>query len=195
MPAPNFQILFGAGFFFDHGLVTWDAPAMVQGLSFIAPRSRGSVRIRSADATRKPAVSYNMLSDQSEIDEMIDAVLRAREIAAAGAASAVLAREITPGSDVQSRAEITAWIRSTCQHTYHPTCTARIGTPEDGVVDPELRVHGIEGLRIADCSVMPTVIRGNTHAAAVMIGERCAAFIGGGAGNVAAGVATEVGTA
>jgi choline dehydrogenase len=177
MPAPNFQFLFGAGFFLEHGLISWDAPAAVIGLSMIAPRSRGSVRIRDTDPMRKPAVTYNMLSEQSEIDEMVDAVERAREIAAAGPARSVLGAEITPGADVRSREEIAAWIRTTCQHTYHPACTARIGSPQDGVVDSELRVHGVERLRIADTSVMPTVIRGNTHAPAVMIGERCAEFV------------------
>jgi choline dehydrogenase len=179
MPAPNFQFLLGAGFFFAHGLVPWDAPAAVLGLSFIAPRSRGTVRVRSANPSRKPAVTYNMLSEQSEMDEMIDAVERAREIAASGPARAVLASEITPGPQVRSREEIADWIRASCQHTYHASCTARIGSPEDGVVDSELRVHGIERLRIADCSVMPSVTRGNTHAPAVMIGERAADLIRG----------------
>ncbi|HWE34645.1 MAG TPA: GMC family oxidoreductase N-terminal domain-containing protein [Solirubrobacteraceae bacterium] len=182
MPAPNFQLLFGAGFFFEHALVSWDAPAAVIGLSYIAPRSRGTVRIRSTDPTRKPAVVLNMLSEQSEMDEMIDAVERAREIAVTAPVSGLLADEITPGRDVRTRDEIAAWIRTTCQHTYHPACSARIGSAADGVVDPELRVHGIERLRIADCSVMPTVTRGNTHAPAVMIGERCAEFIRAGAG-------------
>jgi choline dehydrogenase len=191
MPAPNFQVLFGAGFFFEHGLMTWDAPAAVIGLSYIAPRSRGTVRIRSTDPTRKPAVVLNMLSEQSEMDEMIDAVERAREIAATAPVRDVLASEITPGSLVRSRDEIAAWIRTTCQHTYHPACSARIGSEQEGVVDSELRVHGIERLRIADCSVMPTVIRGNTHAPAVMIGERCAEFIRSGAtGASTAGAST-----
>lgn len=177
MPAPNFQFLFGAGFFFEHGLVSWDAPAGVIGASYIAPRSRGTVRIRSADPARKPAVTLNMLSEQLEMDEMIDAVESAREIAATGPAQAVLGAEITPGNDVRAREQIADWVRTTCQHTYHPACSARIGSPQDGVVDSELRVHGIERLRIADCSVMPTVTRGNTHAPAVMIGERCAELL------------------
>jgi choline dehydrogenase len=177
MPAPNFQFLFGAGFFLEHALVSWDAPAGVMGLSMIAPRSRGTVRIRDTDAMRKPAVTYNMLSEPSEMDEIVDAVERAREIAAAGPARAVLGAEITPGPNVRTRLEIAAWVRTTCQHTYHPACTARIGSPEDGAVDSELRVHGVERLRVADCSVMPTVTRGNTHAPTVMIGERCAEFI------------------
>jgi choline dehydrogenase len=177
MPAPNFQVIFAAGFFFDHGLMKWDAPAATIGLSYLAPRSRGAVRIRSADPTRKPGVTYNLLSSESEMAEMTDAVLFAREIAAAGPARTLLAAEITPGPGVRSRLEIADWIRASCQHCYHPASSARIGAPDDGVVDPQLRVHGIEGLRIADCSVMPTVTRGNTHAPAVMIGERCAAFI------------------
>jgi choline dehydrogenase len=178
MPAPNFQLLFGAGFFFEHGLVPWDAPAGVIATSLIAPRSRGSVRIRSADPSRKPAVTYNMLSERSEMDEMIDAVERAREIAAAGPARSMLGAEITPGPEIRTREQIEDWIRSSCQHTYHPSCTARIGSPEDGVVDPELRVHGVDRLRVADASVMPTVTRGNTHAPTVMIGERCAELLG-----------------
>jgi choline dehydrogenase len=177
MPAPNFQMLFGPAFFFEHGLVSWDAPAGVIGCSYIAPRSRGHVRIRSADAARKPLVHYNMLSTDDEMKEMVDAVERAREIAAAGPARRVLGAEITPGAPVRTREEIAEWVRATCQHTYHPSCTARIGSPDEGVVDPQLRVHGIEGLRVADASVMPTVTRGNTHAPTVMIGERCADFV------------------
>jgi choline dehydrogenase len=135
------------------------------------------VKVRSADPRRKPAVTYNMLSTQSEMDEMIDAVLRAREIAAAPAREKVVSHEITPGAAIRTREEIAAWVRTTAEHTYHPSCTARIGTPENGVVDPELRVHGVQALRIADTSVMPTVIRGNTNAPAMMIGERCAEFV------------------
>jgi choline dehydrogenase len=177
MPAPNFQCLFAPGYFFDHGQMSWDAPAATIALSYIGSRSRGSVRIRSNDPARKPRVVYNMLSTRSEMEEMIDAVELARDIAASGPARSVLGAEITPGTNVRRRDDIEAWIRTTVQHTYHPACTARIGTPHDGVVDPQLRVHGVDGLRVADASVMPTIIRGNTNAPAIMIGERCADFI------------------
>jgi len=182
MSAPNFQCIFAPSFFFDHGRMAWDVPAATIAMSYIAPRSRGTVRIRSNDPTRKPRVTYNMLSTRSEMDEMIDAVELAREIVAAGPARSVLGAEITPGNDVRSRGEIESWIRTSVQHTYHPCCTARIGTPQDGVVDPQLRVHGVDGLRIADTSVMPTIIRGNPNAPAIMIGERCADFVGKPAG-------------
>ena len=177
LPAPDFEFHGAPIFFLDHGAVSWDVPAASLALSFVAPTSRGHVRVRSADPTRKPAVTFNMLSDPSEMDAVIEAVGMAREIAAAPALKGVLGTEITPGRGAVSREEIAAAVRASCQHTYHPACTARIGSPEDGAVDPELRVHGVDGLRIADASVMPTIVRGNTHAATVMIGERCADLI------------------
>ena len=177
MSAPNFQFLLSPSFFYNHGSMAWEVPAATLGLSYIAPRRRGSVRIRSNDPSRKPQVTYNMFSTQSELEEMVDAVEFARAVAANAQNSGVLRAEITPGDGVRTRDEIKNWIRTTVQHTYHPSCTARIGSPTDGVVDPKLRVHGVDGLRIADTSVMPTVIRGNTHAPAVMIGERCSDFI------------------
>ena len=177
MPAPNFQVLLSPSFFYNHGLTSWDAPAATMALSYIGSRSHGSVRIRSNDPTRKPAVTYNMFSTESELDEMVDAVEFARAVAASAQNSGVLRAEITPGDGVRTRDEIKGWIRTSVQHTFHPSCTARIGSPTDGVVDPKLRVHGVEGLRIADTSIMPRIVRGNTHAPAVMIGERCSDFI------------------
>ena len=85
--------------------------------------------------------------------------------------------ELNPGSGIRDRGTLTAWLRATCEHEYHPTCTCRIGPEGEGVVDPELRVHGIESLRVADASVMPRVTSGNTHAPTVMIAERCADFV------------------
>jgi choline dehydrogenase len=177
MPAPNIQALLSPSFFYNHGLTSWDAPAATIALSYIGSRSCGQVRIRSNDPRRKPAVTYNMFSTELELDEMVDAVEFARAVAANAQNSGVLRAEITPGDGVRTRDEIKRWIRTSVQHTFHPSCTARIGSPTDGVVDPKLRVHGVDGLRIADTSIMPTIVRGNTHAPAVMIGERCSDFI------------------
>ncbi len=131
MPAPNFQCLFAApasSSTMAEWRGTFRRPPSECPTS--APRSRGTVRIRSNDPRRKPRVAYNMLSTRSEMDEMIDAVELAREIAAAGPARSVLAAEITPGNDVRTGAKSSRWIRTTVQHTYHPSCTARIGTPQ-----------------------------------------------------------------
>jgi choline dehydrogenase len=179
MPAPNFQIVLGPVYFCENGAQKWDVPAFTLALSQIAPVSRGAVRVRSTDPSIKPDVQLNMYSEQSEVDEMVDAIEFAREIIAAAPFRTKAGAEIQPGARMTDRAELAAWVRGNVQHTYHPACTARIGSPEDGAVDNQLRVHGVEGLRVADTSVMPTVIRGNTHAPAVMIGERCADFVRG----------------
>jgi choline dehydrogenase len=115
-----------------------------------------------------------MLSQEAEVDAYLRAIERVREIAATPPLASLLGEELNPSAQMRTREELTAWLRATCEHTYHPSCTCRIGTPEEGVVDSELCVHGIEGLRVADASVMPRVTSGNTHAPTVMIAERCA---------------------
>ena len=89
----------------------------------------------------------------------------------------MLGEELNPSAGIRGRDELVAWLRATCEHEYHPTCTCRIGTPEEGAVDPELRVHGVEGLRVADASVMPRIPSANTHAPTVMIAERAADLV------------------
>jgi choline dehydrogenase len=102
---------------------------------------------------------------------MIEGVRLAREFAESGPLSEVAGRNIDPGPGVRSDAQIEAWLRAEVQHSYHPSCTCRIGQADDGVLDERLRVRGVEGLRVADCSVMPRITSGNTNAPAIMIGE------------------------
>ena len=180
-PAPDMEYHFAPAYFVEHGLQTWDAPALTIAPSYVAPDTRGSVLVRSADPLRKPAVRLNMLGSEREMEAMVRAVQFAREIAAAAPVRDVVGMQIGPGAAVQGHEEIVAWLRGNAQHTYHPSCSARIGPEGEGALDPQLRVHGVEGLRVADCSAMPTITRGNTHAPAVMIGERCADFIRGAA--------------
>jgi choline dehydrogenase len=135
------------------------------------------VRLRSADPGDHPRIVNNLLGAQEEIDAMLRALELAREIASKAPFSTRVIEELNPSSMLRTREELTAWLRATCEHEYHPTCTCRIGPPEDGVVDPELRVHGLEGLRVADASVMPSITSGNTHAPTVMIAERCSDLV------------------
>ena len=83
-------------------------------------------------------------------------------------------RNLDPGPGVASDEQLEAWIRAECQHTYHPACTCRMGAEGDGVLDPELRVRGVDGLRVVDASSLPTITSGNTHAPVVMVAERAA---------------------
>jgi choline dehydrogenase len=92
----------------------------------------------------------------------------------------VLGEQLNPGGAIRGREQRSAWLRATCEHLYHAVGTCRIGPPGEGVVDPSLRVHGIERLRVADASVMPRVTSGNTNAPTYMIAERCAALMTGG---------------
>jgi choline dehydrogenase len=135
------------------------------------------VLARSADPKELPAVQLNMLTEREDVDALIRAIRRSREIGATEPLAGLIETEIQPGSDAQTDEELERWIRSTCEHTYHPACTARIGPEGEGVVDAELSVHGVEGLRVADASVLPVITRANTNAPAIMIGERCASFV------------------
>jgi choline dehydrogenase len=174
LPAPDFQILFAPVYFWEHGFRKTGAPALTMGASYIGPRSRGSVRLRSADPADHPRILNNSLTSEGEVEAMLRAVELIREIASRPPLAGLLVEELNPGPGLRSPEELTAWLRATCEHEYHPACTCRIGAPESGVVDAELRVHGVDSLRVADASVMPTVTSGNTHAPTVMIAERCA---------------------
>lgn len=177
LPGPDFQFVFGPVYYWEHGFRKTGAPALTIGPVLIRPTSRGTVRLRSADPADHPRILNNMLSEEGEVDAMLRALELAREIASKPPFSTYVAEELNPSSTLKSRDELTAWLRATCEHEYHPSCTCRIGSPEDGVVDAELRVHGIAGLRVADAAVMPSVTSGNTNAPTLMIAERCADFV------------------
>jgi choline dehydrogenase len=165
--APDFQIYFAPVYFWEHGFRKTGAPAITLALGLQAPEGRGSVRLRSGDPADHPRILNNMLTQDGEIDAYMRALELARELAATEPLAGLLGEELNPGREVRSRAALTAWVRATCEHSYHPSCTCRIGPPEEGVIDPELRVHGVEGLRVADASVMPRVTSGNTKRAHV----------------------------
>jgi choline dehydrogenase len=143
----------------------------------LRPASRGSVKIASGNSAEPPRATHNYLVD--ELDRVI--TLRGMRIARSVAASAPLRHlietEADPGPDATSDDALLAFARQFGSTGYHPVGTCRMGSDAAAVVDPQLRVCGIEGLRVADASVMPTLISGNTHAACVMIGERAADFV------------------
>jgi choline dehydrogenase-like flavoprotein len=136
--------------------------------------STGHVRLRSGDPRDKVAITFNYFAESEDMAAMVTAIARAREVAAAAPVRGVVGRELHPGTHELSRRQLESEVRRSAEHTYHPACTARIGTQTSGVVDPELQVYGVDGLRVADASVFPRVPRGNTHAPTVMVGERAA---------------------
>ena len=175
LEAPDMQFIAGPAYFRDHGFATHPTAALAVGCSLVGSHSTGEVRLVSANPLEKPSVRFNYLTDDRDMEAMIAGVERAREVVAA--MGSVAGTEIHPGIKCATREQLEAEIRSGVDHTYHPACTARIGSESDGVVDSALRVLGVAGLRIADASVFPTIPHGNTHAPTVMVGEKAADLI------------------
>ncbi|MFM9937578.1 MAG: choline dehydrogenase [Novosphingobium sp.] len=142
-------------------------------------KSRGTVTLRSASAHDKPVIRFNYLTHPDDIEEMRACVRLTREIFRQPAFEPWRGREIQPGADVTSDEAIDAFVRQKVESAYHPSCTCKIGAVDDpsAVVDSELRVIGVEGLRVVDSSVMPSVTTGNLNAPTIMIGEKGADHI------------------
>ena len=151
-----------------------DFPGMAIGCYQLRPESLGSIHIRSADPREQPAIRFNFLSDPIDRRTMVAAVRMARGIVAQPALDAYRESEFSPGAAVAGDDEILDWMRRNSETAYHPMGTCRMGPGPDAVVDERLRVHGLDGLRIADASIMPTMPSGNTNAACIMIGEKAA---------------------
>lgn len=141
------------------------------------PTSAGTVRLGSAHPFDPPAIDPNYLATAKDKWLSIEIVRHSRRIAQAKPFEAIGAREIYPGPDAQSDEDILDYIRRTGSTTWHLSCTCKIGVDENAVVDPELRVRGLEGLRVADASVMPTVPSANTNASVIMIAEKASDMI------------------
>jgi choline dehydrogenase len=177
LTGPNFQIYFGPVYFWEHGLRKTGAPAISIGAALQSPESRGEVRLRSASPGDHPRILNNLLTHDAEVDAMLRALELIEELAATPPMAGLLGERLNPGATVRSREQRIDWLRATAEHFYHPACSCRIGPPEEGAVDAELRVHGVDGLRVADASVMPRLTSGNTNAPTYMIAERCAALM------------------
>ena len=137
--------------------------------------ARGSVRITASDPTKSPAMRYNYLSTEQDKREWVEAVHVARDILGQSAFAPYSGGEISPGPSVSTDEEILEWVRKDGETAYHPSCTCKMGLDEMAVVDPEsLRVHGIDGLRVVDASVMPEVTNANIYAPTMMIAETAA---------------------
>jgi choline dehydrogenase len=175
--SPDMELMFGAAYYSDNGFRTYPGHAFTIGQSYIRPVSEGSVQLRSSNPHEAPAIQLNWLAEREEMDTMIAALRRSFEIAESGPLGEVAERNIDPGPGVRSDEQLEAWIRADLQHTYHASCTCRMGRDGDGVLDSELRVLGVEGLRVADASSMPFVTGGNTNAPTIMIGEKAADMI------------------
>ncbi|HEX6113790.1 MAG TPA: GMC oxidoreductase, partial [Geminicoccaceae bacterium] len=145
------------------------------------PTSVGRIRLRTADPREPPSILFNYMSTESDRQEMRAAVRLTREIFAQRAFDPYLGPELAPGPGVESDAEIDAFVRARAESAYHACGTCKMGLDSDpsAVVDSECRVHGIEGLRVVDAGVMPSIVSGNTNAATIMLAEKASDVIRG----------------
>jgi choline dehydrogenase-like flavoprotein len=179
LPAADLQLIFAPAYFVNHGFEDYDGHAMTIGSIALNPGSRGTVRLRSSDPDDKPRILGNTLSDPQDVATMVAGVRLARAIAASEPLASAVDEELLPGPGVDSDEDIAEDLRRRVELLYHPVGTCRMGTDENAVVDGQLRVHGVDGLRVADASIMPLITGGNTNAPAIMIGERAADLIRG----------------
>jgi choline dehydrogenase len=138
------------------------------------PESKGSVHISAPDPRKHPAIRFNFLAERADRDCLLASMRIVRRLVAAPALAWLEAEEFAPGPRVNSDEELLDFVTRTAETTYHPVGTCRMGNDPLAVVDDQLRVHGIAGLRVADASIMPTLTSGNTNAPSIMIGEKAA---------------------
>jgi choline dehydrogenase len=143
----------------------------------VRPLSRGWVRLASKNPLDKPLVNPNYLGVESDLQRMVQAVKLSRQIFCTKAFSSWVKRELMPGPEVQSESQLRDFVRNNADSYHHQVGSCKMGLDAMAVVDPQLRVHGVEGLRVADASVMPFVPSGNCHAGILMIAERVSDLI------------------
>ena len=170
--APDLQLHFVIGKLVDHGRKTVFGHGYSAHVCLLQPKSRGSVTLASRDPMALPLVDPNFLADPDDMARMVRGFKRTREILMQPALAKFGAKELAASASARTDAEIEQFIRQYADTIYHPVGTCRMGPGPMDVVDPELRVHGLAGLRVVDASIMPRIVSGNTNAPTVMIAEK-----------------------
>ncbi len=177
LEVPDLQLIFGPTYYVNHGLEKRKDHCFGFGPTLITPESRGEISLRSADPLAPPAIRANYLSTEQDLRVIMEGVRISRQIAQTKAFQPYRGAELHPGAGIITDAEIAGFIRGSAQTLYHPVGTCKMGSDEMAVVDSRLRVWGIDRLRVADASIMPRIIAGNTNAPTIMIAEKAADMI------------------
>ena len=178
--APDVELIFAPVACIDHGLVKLERHGLTVAPVLLQPRSAGMISLASRDPLAPPVIEPRYLSDADGMDLklLVEGVKLAQRILATPPLAGYVGATITPAAGGRSDAALAAFVREKAETLYHPVGTCRMGPDALAVVDSELRVRGLRALRVADASVMPQIIRGHTHAPAVMIGEKAADLLG-----------------
>jgi choline dehydrogenase len=174
--SPNLQFFFGPVQFIDSKYKV-DGPGFTFAPILARPLSRGTVTLRSSNPLENAIVQPNYLSAQEDVDVLVSGIELARKLSNTSAMADFNESELAPGKEVKSKGDLEDYVRSFSSTVWHPVGTCKMGLDNMAVVNPELKVFGIEGLRVADASIMPTITSGNTNAATIMIGEKMAHII------------------
>jgi choline dehydrogenase len=177
LPAPDLELVFGPVVWTGQGLEPPPRHGFAIGPVALKPGSRGSVRLRSPDPRERPAIDPNYLDDPDDLRVLVEGARIAKRLAATRALQAEGAEELAPTAGVDDPDALADAVRQITQTIYHPVGTCRMGADAGAVVDPSLRVRGVEGLRVADASIMPSIVRGHTQAASCVIGARAAELL------------------
>lgn len=173
-PVPDLQLHCGPAHFVNHGFDSPKSHGFCIGVTLVHTRSTGFLRLRSLDPHAPPLLQPNYLTHEDDLRILLEGSRLGRRIASAPAMAPYLESEYLPGPQVQTEEQLAEAIRQQVQTIYHPVGTCKMGSDPLAVVDPQLRVHGVQGLRVADASIMPTLINANTNIPAMMIGEKAA---------------------
>src|SRR4051812_34764252 len=177
--APDLQVHVAPSGFWDNGLHEPTTRKVTVAPTLVSVASRGRLRLRSTDPQWHPDIDPAYYDDPTDLDAMVAGVQRLLETVHTGPIARFVDRPFLPSSSAPTEGEIVEHLRANTQTLYHPVGTCAMGTGEQAVVDPELRVRGVEGLRVVDASVMPVVPRGNTNAPTIMVGEKAADLVRG----------------
>ena len=175
--SPDIQFHLGLGSGIEAGVAKLKNPGVTLNSAFLHPRSRGTVRLKSADPADHPLIDPNYWADPYDRAMSIEGLRMAREIFHQKALAPFILAERQPGPEIVSEAELADYVFRTCKTDHHPTGTCKMGVDDMAVVTPELKVRGLEGLRVCDSSIMPVVNSSNTNAPTIMIGEKGADLI------------------
>ncbi|KAB2871356.1 MAG: choline dehydrogenase [Burkholderiaceae bacterium] len=177
MPAPDLQLHFVIGKLIDHGRKTVFGHGYSCHVCLLQPKSRGRVSLASADPTAAPRIDPNFLAEPEDVQRLVRGFKAMRTILSQPALSGYGGRELAASAAARSDDEIEAFIRAHADTIYHPVGSCRMGPGALDVVDPQLRVHGMQGLRVVDASIMPRIVSGNTNAPTIMIAEKASDLI------------------
>jgi len=176
---PDLELIFAPAAFVDHGQTRVPGDYVSAGGILLQPESRGSIRLEANSATVSPVIEPNYLSDSGgeDLRVLVEGVKTSRRILTAEPLARLTGRPYLPGEDVRTDAQIEDFVRDKAESLYHPVGTCRMGSDDQAVVSPDLRVVGVDGLRVADASVIPRIMRGHPHWPVIMIAEKASDLI------------------